>query len=189
MDSQPFEVDFLQHGSWVTASGLKSIWEKVFLFTLKRVGNKWLMPIFLYLGFTDNEVWIHQQVLYYLDVMDAREQYLTSTTSANRRTPTPGQHITFFCNNPQSKISACGYGRFCNCSMLGRCSPWANMLEKVTRHYWINFHSLDFKTIVLKQIRHNKVHWRRKYPSPHAQWYHGHVHSIWNTMYTNKPNC
>lgn len=35
MSSQPFEVDFLRHGTWVTASWLKSLWEKAFIFGIQ----------------------------------------------------------------------------------------------------------------------------------------------------------
>jgi len=57
MGEQPFAVDFARHGSWVTDSWLKSVWEKVDLFGIMiqegklrlrppRVGDEWLMPMF-----------------------------------------------------------------------------------------------------------------------------------------------
>ena len=89
MSSQPFEVDFIRHGKWVTDSWLKSLWEKSFIFGIcfeegrlkigpPRTGDEWLMRMFLRMGFTEaelirlNRVRIHQQVLFYSDVMDAR---------------------------------------------------------------------------------------------------------------------
>lgn len=99
MGSQPFLVDCSCHGSWVTASWLCSVWEKAWLFGIHieegklkleppRTGDEWLMAMFLHLGFNEaellrlNKVRIHQQVLYYSNVMDARgtfvdKRYLT----------------------------------------------------------------------------------------------------------------
>jgi hypothetical protein len=100
MGSQPFLVNYTCHGSWVMATWLQSVWENVWLFGIHIeeegklnlappcTGDEWLMPMFLCLGFNDaellrlNRVQIHQQVLYYSDVMDARgtmvdKKYLT----------------------------------------------------------------------------------------------------------------
>ena len=103
MRSQPFLVDYTRHGSWVTASWLRSVWEKAWLFGIHieegklkiappRTGDEWLMPMFLRLGFDDSElvrlnrVRIHQQVLYYSDVMDARGT-VVDKKYLNRRMP------------------------------------------------------------------------------------------------------
>ncbi len=100
MGSQPLLLDFVQYGAWATNSWLKSLWEKTWAFGIQfiegklnlappRTGDEWLMPMFLRLDFTDDElrrlnsVRIHQQVLFYSDVMDARgttldRRYLSS---------------------------------------------------------------------------------------------------------------
>ncbi len=90
MSSQPFTVDFLMCSAWVTDSWVKSLWEKVFIFgiTLEegcpkicppREWDKWIMPMLVRLGYTApellqlNRVRVHQEMLFLLDVMDARE--------------------------------------------------------------------------------------------------------------------
>ena len=89
MGSQPLMIDFLHYGAWATNSWLKSLWEKTCAFGIQftegklnlippQTGDEWLMPMFLRLDFTDkellrlNKVRIHQQVLFYSDVMDVR---------------------------------------------------------------------------------------------------------------------
>jgi hypothetical protein len=89
MGSQPLLVDYDRHGSWVTNSWLWSLWEKSFLFGIHfkegklklqppREGDEWLMLLLIRCGFNAaklvqlNRVHIHQQVLFYSNVMDAR---------------------------------------------------------------------------------------------------------------------
>ena len=78
MGSQQFTVDFLKCGAWVTESWVKSLWEKVFIFGPPREQDEWTMPMLVRLGYTAmellrlNRVRVHQEVLFLLDVMDAR---------------------------------------------------------------------------------------------------------------------
>ncbi len=89
MRSQPFTVDFLKCGAWVTDSWVKSLWEKVFIFgiTLEegcpkihppKEQDEWILPMLVQLGYTAlellqlNRVRVHQEVLFLLDVMNAR---------------------------------------------------------------------------------------------------------------------
>jgi hypothetical protein len=89
MGSQPFTVDFLKCGAWVMESWFKSLWEKVFIFGITLEGGRlkicpprewyeWIMPMLVQLGYTAtellrlNQVRVHQEVLFLLDVMDAR---------------------------------------------------------------------------------------------------------------------
>jgi hypothetical protein len=90
MGGQPFQADFSQFGGWVMESWVKSLWEKVFLFGIVvkegklqiaplRERDVWLMPLLCKLGYSSaellrlNRVWIYQEVLFLLDVMDTRE--------------------------------------------------------------------------------------------------------------------
>ncbi len=87
--SQLFTMNFLKRGAWVTESRVKSLWEKVFIFSITleegrlkicppREQDEWIMPTQVQLGYTAPEllrlnlVRVHQEVLFLLDVIDAR---------------------------------------------------------------------------------------------------------------------
>jgi hypothetical protein len=81
LSGQMLQVNYSILNQWVTDSWLKSIWEKVFLFSINMKisqldvrppceGDEWLMAVLVCLGYTVTEllcldwVWIHQQVLF-----------------------------------------------------------------------------------------------------------------------------
>ena len=88
MEAQPFQVDFSRYGDLVSASWLKSIWEKVHQFgvliveslanvVIPQENDRWIMEALAGNGHTLDEliqlnrVRTHQQVLFVSDVMDS----------------------------------------------------------------------------------------------------------------------
>ena len=105
MGCQPLMLDFSKYGAWAMNSWLKCLWEKTCAFGIHftegklnlippQTGDEWIMPMLQRLGFMDkeslclNKVRIHQQILFYLDVMDARGTSLRCYLSRRSLTDT-----------------------------------------------------------------------------------------------------
>ena len=93
MSFQPFQMSFRKYGTWVTKCWLKGIWEKMDAFDFRlevnnvplqfsREGDEWIMRIFEECGYSMgelrrlNRVRIHQQVLFWSDVVSANGKTL-----------------------------------------------------------------------------------------------------------------
>ena len=107
MGTQPFQVDYNKYGWLVTASWLKSLWEKadrvgitltesVVEMPMPRENDNWLMQIFAENGYRGDEliqlnrVRLHQQVLFVSDVLDSscwilEKKYLQQRNALDKR--------------------------------------------------------------------------------------------------------
>jgi len=89
ISAQPLQESYERYGKWITSTWLKSVWEKVNMFSITveiaplpvcppREGDKWFMQAAMDAGITNtveqrilNRFRCHQQVLYVSDVLDA----------------------------------------------------------------------------------------------------------------------
>ena len=89
ISAQPLQESYERYGKWITSTWLKSVWEKVKMFSITvkiaplpvcppREGDKWFMQATMDAGITNtykrrilNQFRCHQQVLYVSDVLDA----------------------------------------------------------------------------------------------------------------------
>ncbi len=124
VSSQPFQEAFSKYGKWVTASWLKSVWEKVDTYNVRiqirsldidplRLGDKWFMKAVENLEILDkkeleriNRVRIHQQVLYLLDILDAGGKCIDKRYQLQREQEEQWSTLIF----PKENPPRCNFG-------------------------------------------------------------------------------
>jgi hypothetical protein len=147
MGSQPFTVDFLKCGAWVTESWVKVLWEKVFIFGIilvegclkicpPREQDEWIMPMLVGLGYTATELlqsnWVrvHQEMLFLSDVMDARGPVINKRYEKSAPTVRSGQDSASLSGPLQKKTFNYEDMLYCNCGMHTPLQPWVDFWKR-----------------------------------------------------------
>jgi hypothetical protein len=94
------------------------------------------MPMLVRLGYTAtellqlNRVRVHQEVLFLLDVMDARGTVINKRYEIMRTTGEKWSRFSFPWQSPQKKTFGYGDTLYCNCGMHAPLQPWVDFWKR-----------------------------------------------------------
>ena len=125
ISTQPLLESYSRYGPWITNCWLKSLWEKCNKYDIRvefndvkialpRVGDQWLMNLFVRLGYSDqdlvrlNRVRISSQVLFLSDILGASGKLLDTKYLHRRKAEEIWSDYNFPRETHQTRTSTSG---------------------------------------------------------------------------------